>query len=62
MTSTPRPKDGSPWLVPPHEAKVAFVHTENGVVAIKTFFDQKKLRPDQLIAWTKPKIRKSSFS
>jgi hypothetical protein len=48
LKMTPRPRDGSPWIVPLKEARGAYVHTENGIVALCGLFSYKKLRPDQV--------------
>lgn len=45
---TPRPKDGSPWIVPPREARGKYVSTENGPAPIKDFVRNALLRPDQI--------------
>lgn len=46
---TPRPKDGSPWIIPPDEAKGPWIHTETGVRPIAYFFPKNKLREDQVL-------------
>ena len=44
---TPPPKDGSPWIIPPDEAKGMYVHTANGPAPLADHFPKSKLREDQ---------------
>jgi len=52
---TPRPKDGSPWIIPPHEARGTYVSTANGPAPLADHFPKYKLREDQI--HTPPKKR-----
>lgn len=50
---TPRPKDGSPWIVPANEAKGAYFSTIVGPKLLVNYIPENKLRPDQTV--NKPK-------
>ena len=48
MSYTPKPTDGSPWVVPPSEARGYYLTTNCGPIHISEFVPRSKLRPDQL--------------